>query len=191
MLPKTSIWVAVQSGKLTKGLLLDYLEQDPGLLDREDKSGITLLGYALLCGKSSVVKLLLDNRADPDKKMGETTTFLDRRTPMYLAAIAKPPKPRMIQLLLAKRPESFDEPIPIYKNETPLMAAIARTKDPETVKLLVEAGASLEAKNADSKTAQDLADQLSDQSKKKIKDALEPTLKKGRGRGGLRACINK
>ncbi|KAK2804009.1 hypothetical protein FQN50_006815, partial [Emmonsiellopsis sp. PD_5] len=188
-----SIWMASQSGKLTKGMLLDFLDQDPDILNREDASGITPLGYALLKGKASVVKLLLSNDGiDPDKPMGETIDFPDGRTPIYLASIAKPPNPRMVQLLLEKTTKTIDQPIAAYKNETPLMGAIARTKNPEIVKLLVNKGASPDAKNSDGKTARDLADALSDPStKKKIKDALEPTLKKGGGRGGLQSYMTK
>ncbi|KAK2786426.1 hypothetical protein FQN53_006581 [Emmonsiellopsis sp. PD_33] len=187
-----SIWTAAQSGKLTKGMLLDFLDQDRDILNREDASGITPLGYALLKGKASVVKLLLDNNSDPDKPMGESIDFPDGRTPIYLASIAKPPNPRMVQLLLEKGTKTVDQPIAAYKNETPLMAAISRTKNPEIVKLLVNKGASPDAKNSDGKTARDLADALSDPStKKKIKDALEPTLKKGGGRGGLQSYMTK
>lgn len=183
--------MAAQSGKLTRGMLLDFLEQNPDILNREDGSGITPLGYALLKGKASVVRRLLDSGADPDKPMGETMDFPDGRTPMYLAAIAKPSNPRMVQLLLEKKPMTFDKPISAYKNQTPLMAAIARTKNPEIVRLLINAGASPDAQDDDRKTARDLADALSDLStKKKINDALEPTLKKGGGRGGLRSYMN-
>lgn len=192
MPPQTSIWFAAQSGNLKKRSLMDFLDQDPTLLDREDESGITPLGYAVQCGKPSVVSLLLESGADPDKKLGKTAQFPDGRTPVYLAATATPPNRRIVQLLLEKRPKSFDEPIrtQLYKNETPLMTVIVQSGDPEIVKLLVNEGASLEAKNADGKTAHDLADQLSDESKKiKIKEALEPNLKKGGG-GGLRAYIS-
>ncbi|QSS51051.1 ankyrin repeat protein [Histoplasma capsulatum var. duboisii H88] len=185
-----SIWTAAQNGRLTEGVLQDFLERDPDLLNREDGSGITPLGYALLNGKARAVKCLLDNGADPDKPMGETTTFRDGRTPMYLATIANPPSPRIVQLLLEKKPATFDKPISASKNQTPLMAAIAGKSNPEIVKLLINAGASPEAQDDDGKTARDLADALSDfASKQKIKDALEPTLRKGGGRGGLRSYM--
>ena len=70
------------------------------------------------------------------------------------------------------------------------MAAITQTKDPRIVKLLVNAGASPDVKNNDGKTARDLADLADDSIKKEIKEALEPTLKKGGGGGGLRAYMN-
>ncbi|KAL2378207.1 hypothetical protein RJZ90_006172 [Blastomyces dermatitidis] len=187
-----SIWTAAQSGKLKEGRLLDILGEDSSLRDREDGSGMTPLGYALENRKASVVKLLLAHGADPDKPMGETMNFRDGRTPMYLAAIAKPASPRMVQLLLEKKPTTFDKPIPSRGNQTPLMAAIAKTSNPEIVKLLINAGASLDARDDNGKTARDLADTvLNPEIKKQIKDAFEPPLRKGGGKGGLRSYMTK
>lgn len=183
-----TIYADAQSGKLKREVLQDYLERDPGLLDRTDESGNTPLGYALLNEKPSMVQVLLDNSADPNKKLG-TTTLKDGRTPVFLAATAK--SPRMLQLLLGKKPTSFDEPIPAYDNETPLMAAVSRTKNTGTVKLLVQAGASLEVKNNNGKTARDLADMLPDGERKtEIEKFLEAAIKKGGGGGSLRAYMS-
>ena len=186
-----TIWDAARNGTLSQGTLNDFLATNSNLLDGKDRStGFTPLGTALKYGKASAVKVLLDNYADADLTMGDDPA-IDGRTPMYLAVTSYSPSPLSIQLLLAKKPKSFDQPIPAYNNDTPLMAAITQTKDPRIVKLLVNAGASPDVKNNDEKTARDLADDLADDSiKKEIKEALEPTLKKGGGGGGLRAYMN-
>ncbi|KAF4626241.1 hypothetical protein G7Y89_g11917 [Cudoniella acicularis] len=179
-----SIWEEAKRGQLTQGSILDYIGEDEKLVDSEDGSGMTLLGYAVQKGKSSIVKFLLGElKANPDVKVGKTP----KTTIMYLAVTTTRSQPRIIQLLLDKKPTTFDQTRETSQKETPLMAAVTG-KNLEAVKLLVNAGASLEAKDANGKTAQDLADQLSDEStKKKIKDALTPTLRKNEG--GLQAYL--
>ncbi|KLJ11738.1 hypothetical protein EMPG_09649 [Blastomyces silverae] len=187
-----SIWTAAQSGQLKEGRLLDILDEDPFILDREDGSGMTPLGYALENEKASVVKLLLAHGANPDKPMGETMKFRDGRTPMYLAAIAKRASPRMVQLLLEKKPMTVDKPIPSRGNQTPLMAAIAMTSNPGVVKFLINAGASPDARDDNGTTARKLADAVPNlEIRKQIKDAFEPQLRKGGGKGGLRSYMTK
>ncbi|KAH6849642.1 ankyrin repeat protein [Chaetomium sp. MPI-CAGE-AT-0009] len=189
----STIWTAAAAGTLTKGSLLDFLDKDPGLLDREDGSGLTPLGNALSNGKAKVVKLLLDNQANPDKMMGETMPFPDGRTPVYLAARAKKSSPRMMQLLLEKNPKSFDKPITSRRDETPLMAAI-RGGDPKVIKMLIKQGASLDKLRRDGKSAQDLASALPDGPEKTeiqaaIQAAINPSPKKGGGGRGFRSYI--
>jgi ankyrin repeat protein len=182
----TTIWTLAATGTLTKGSLLDQLDKDPGLLDREDGSGITPLGYALINGKTNVVKLLLENQANPDKVMGESMPFPDGRTPAFLAAGAKKGAARMMQLLLKKNPKSFDKPIASNKDQTPLMMAV-RAQNTEVVKMLMEKGASVDKRRTDGKSPIDLANALPDGSKKTaIQAALQPNLKGG---GGLRTYV--
>ncbi|KAH6838570.1 hypothetical protein B0I37DRAFT_409119 [Chaetomium sp. MPI-CAGE-AT-0009] len=181
-----TIWTAAAQGTLTKRSLLDFLDKDPSLLDREDGSGLTPLGYALCEGKPKVVKLLLDNQANPDKMMGETMPYPDGRTPVYLAARARKSGPRMMQLLLEKNPKTFDQPVTSRIDETPLMAAI-RVGDPKVIKMLIKQGASLDKLRRDGKSAQDLANALWDSlpEKTEIQAALEPSLERGSGFDGL------
>lgn len=182
----TTIWALAAAGTLTKGSLLDQLDKDPGLLDREDGSGITPLGYALINGKTNVVKLLLENQANPDKVMGESMPFPDGRTPAFLAASAKKGGARMMQLLLQKNPKSFDKPIASNKDQTPLMMAV-RAQNTDVVKMLMEKGASVDKRRTDGKSPIDLAKALPDGSKKTaIQAALQPNLKGG---GGLRTYV--
>lgn len=173
-------------GTLTRGALLDYLDGNKDLINYPDETGMTLLGHALKNGMSSAVKLLLEADADVDAKIGRK----EQLTPIYFAVTTRMSKPRSIQLLLEKKPTSLDEAC-TKSNETPLMAAISR-KNTEAIRLLINAGASREAKNASGKTVQELVDEISDDSKYKqaIMDALEPTMRKGGGGGALRAYLD-
>ncbi|KAI1631601.1 hypothetical protein F4809DRAFT_657658 [Biscogniauxia mediterranea] len=176
-----AFWLDAQTGELTKEKLEAHLKADPNLtVDSEDSSGLTPLAYAILSGNSKVVKLLLDNGASPDKKIGDKRGPKDGRTPMYLAATANSQRARNVQLLLDKNPTSFDEAIPTRGGRTPLMAAISQTKDPQVVKLLVQSGASPEKKDSKGQTALDLAGQLRP-ARSDIKKALQITPIKGRG----------
>ncbi|KAI0599009.1 ankyrin repeat protein [Biscogniauxia sp. FL1348] len=182
-----AFWLDAQTGDLTKDKLEAYLKADPNItIDSEDRSGLTPLAYAILSGHSKVVKLLLDNGASPDKKIGDKNKPKDGRTPIYLAATANSQRARNVQLLLEKNPASFDEAISTRGGRTPLMAAVSQTKDPQVVKLLVQSGASLEKKDSKGQTAVDLADQLQP-ARPDIKDALQIT--PTRGRGGLDTFI--
>jgi hypothetical protein len=188
----STIWEAAETGTLSKELLLKFLEKDskdPPLINRENGSGITPLGAALLNGRAKAVSVLLDNQADPDKMMGETMPFPDGKTPVYLAATARQSGARMMQLLLKTNPKTFDKPVVSQQNQTPLMAAV-RAQDAKIVQMLVDAGASLDKQTSDGKTAVDLADALPDGPKKdEVKAALKPLLRPGGGGGGLRAYI--
>ncbi|KAL2825953.1 hypothetical protein BDW59DRAFT_161332 [Aspergillus cavernicola] len=176
-----TIWTDARDGKLTESSLRKHLEKDPNLLNNADPAGITPLGHALKASKPSMVELLLKTGADPDKTS-------EGITPTYLAVIATSGSARMVQLLLEKYPKTLDTPIPSKNNETPLMAAVAVAQNPTLVTHLVVAGASRDKTNRDGKNAQDLADLVPDEKKKKqISNALVPALK---GAGGLQAYIS-
>ncbi|KAI1478177.1 hypothetical protein K445DRAFT_311478 [Daldinia sp. EC12] len=180
-----SIWIdaGATPPALDKVKLAQYLKGDPSIINKPDRaSGLTPLAAAIRKGNSSTVKLLLDNGADPDVKTQ------DGRTPMFLAASAPKQRARMIQLLLAKNPKTFDDAGPAsFGNETPLMAAV-RKSDASAIKLLVEAGASKEKKNSSGQTAKDIADKLQPPDLA-VKDALNIMATKGKG--GLIAYINE
>ncbi|KAI2634929.1 hypothetical protein GGS26DRAFT_581648 [Hypomontagnella submonticulosa] len=180
-----SIWVDAGAipPTLDKVKLAEYLKTDKSIINKPDPaSGLTPLAIALRRGNASTVKLLLDNGADPDKKTQ------DGRTPMYMAANAPKQRARMIQLLLAKNPKTFDEAGPAsFGQETPLMAAV-RKSDAAAVKLLVEAGASKEKKNASSQTAKDIADKLQPPDLA-VGKALDIVASKGKG--GLLTYLNE
>jgi hypothetical protein len=178
-----SIWSSSQTGTLTKETLEKYLKSDPNLnIDSEDSSGFTPLAYAVRGGNIGVVELLLKNGANVDKKIGEGTSPKDLRTPLYLAATALKNAARCVQLVLEKNPQTLDEPVPgPWKNHTPLMAAVTQPNpSAQVVKLLREQGASLDKKNSEGKSAEDLADELQPP-RPDVKNALKvaPSQKRG------------
>ncbi|KAL2846032.1 hypothetical protein BJX68DRAFT_268889 [Aspergillus pseudodeflectus] len=159
-----SIWEDARTGKLTEKRLLDHMMEDPDSLDGPDTTGTTPLGHALKASKASVVELLMKNTADPD-------TLSEGLTPTYLAVIAPDNSERLLQLLLGRNPKTLDTPVPLKKDETPLMAAITVARNPRLVKQLVEAGASLDKTNGDGKSARSLVDLLPEEEKKETLDA--------------------
>lgn len=176
-----TIWedaaVITNPPKLTAESLAEYAKGNRGIINALDpQTGLTPLAVAIRAGNSTTVKFLLDNNANPDKKTR------DGLVPMYLAANEAPAKdrPRIVQLLLEKYPKSFDEPGPAsVKNETPLMAAV-RNRDARVIGLLVEQGASKTKKNADGKTALDLANE-GQPAGLNVDRALQIAVTKGRG----------
>jgi ankyrin repeat protein len=160
-----SIWEDARTGKLTEKRLLDHMMEDPESLDGPDTTGTTPLGHALKASKASMVELLMKNTADPD-------TLSEGLTPTYLAVIAPDNSERLLQLLLGRNPKTLDAPVPLKKNEAPLMAAITVARNPRLVKQLVEAGASLDKTNGDGKSARRLVDLLPEEEKKETLDAF-------------------
>lgn len=153
---------ASSDGTLTRASLQRYLVLVE--IDALDDRGFTPLALAIKNGHPSVVKLLLQNGASVDK------TVRDGRTPLYLAANAKQNRARIVQLLLSHDPRpDVDASSPEWNNETPLMVAITQGRDPEVIRLLVEAGASLTKTNDRGETAVALADQSTNPA---IRDAL-------------------
>ncbi|KAI0437456.1 hypothetical protein F4803DRAFT_538859 [Xylaria telfairii] len=175
----TTIWddAGAIPAALTTEKLAGYAKGNPGIInDLDPRTGLTPLAAAIRAGNATTVKLLLDNGADADKKTR------DGFAPMYLAANATSTgqRPRIVQLLLEKYPRTFDDAGPAsVRNETPLMAAVRR-KDSRVIKLLVEQGASKTKRNADGKTAQELANEFTPAGLDVAK-ALQIAASKGRG----------
>ncbi|KAI0483520.1 hypothetical protein F4859DRAFT_401396 [Xylaria cf. heliscus] len=175
----TTIWdeAGAIPATLTAEKLAQYAQGNPEIINELDsRTGLTPLAVAIRAGNATTVKLLLDNGADPDKKTR------DGFVPMYLAAnaTATGQRPRIVQLLLENYPRTFDDAGPAtVRNETPLMAAVRR-KDSRVVKLLVEQGASKTKRNADGKTAQELANEYTPAGLD-VGKALQIAASKGRG----------
>ncbi|KAK7740871.1 hypothetical protein SLS62_010968 [Diatrype stigma] len=155
--------------------LAEYLAaHGPVILDQPDpSSGLTPLAISLRRGNVKTVQCLIGNGASLYAKTQ------DGRTPIYMAATASVQKSRMIQLLLKKFPSNIDDGAPTANDETPLMAAV-RLRDSLSVKMLVEAGASKEKKNACGQTAKDIAKELQPPDPQ-VAWALEATPTTGRG----------
>ncbi|KAI1121979.1 hypothetical protein F5Y10DRAFT_83801 [Nemania abortiva] len=175
----TTIWdeAGAIPATLTAAKIAEYAKSNKDIVNELDpQTGLTPLAVAIRAGNATTVKLLLEEHADPDKKTR------DGLVPMYMAANAASSgqRARMVQLLLEKYPRTFDEAGPDFvRNETPLMAAV-RKKDARVIKLLVEQGASKTKRNADGKTAQEMADDFTPAGLDVAK-ALQIAATKGRG----------
>ena len=101
-------------------------------------------------GHPAVVELLLKKGAAPNFKSSNGTTAL------YGAANARNNRVEVVRLLL-NHGAKVDLTSPEAGNETPLMVAITQARDPAVVGMLIEAGASLNAKNSKGETARSLA----------------------------------
>ncbi|GAP84999.1 putative ankyrin repeat protein [Rosellinia necatrix] len=158
----------VRQGKLVEYLLDSYIRANPNVLDEQYPSdGRTPLGAAVVAGYTDMVKLLLKKlaRADAPSKGGWTPLLLAATTTRWDY------RPRIIQLLLERTPpNSVDKTGPVAGNKTPLMFAI-KNKDIESIRLLRRAGASLDVKNDDGLTANQMAIAASDET---ITQALYP-----------------
>ncbi|KAE8377948.1 hypothetical protein BDV26DRAFT_304696 [Aspergillus bertholletiae] len=137
------------NGTLTRASLTQHLNRGVDINDT-GSGGDTALALAVKNGQTSSAKLLLLAGANPNKKS------VDGTTPLYLVAFAKDKRDRLAQLLLAHGAD-VNEPVPLWNNTTPLMAAITEAKDPKLISLLVEKGASLTQANDKGETAKKLA----------------------------------
>jgi len=106
--------------------------------EAKDKSGRTPLSWAVEKGHEAVVKLLLENGAEPDKNKG--------RTPPSWAT--KKGHEAVVKLLLEKGAELDAKD---KDGRTPLSWAAEKSHE-AVVKLLLEEGAELEAKDKDGRT---------------------------------------
>lgn len=172
------IYTEAHNGTLTNSGLEKYLRSS-SINDENPTTGFTPLTIAVRGGHANVVALLLRRKANVNQKTR------DGRTPLYLAANARNNRPRLIQLLLeyyARVDESSSE----WENETPLMVAITQARDPEVIRLLVDAKASLTKQNDRGETAQFLAGQSSNPA---IKNAILPKDQQNQGRVELTSLI--
>lgn len=147
----STIHQEARAGTLTSTKLTHYLQSCN--IDDEDVSGtgLTPLAAAVKAGHVHVAKLLLENGANVNKKSRYGCT------PLYFAANARANRPEIVKLLLEHH-ANVDETDDGCDNETPLMVAITKSRDPKVVGLLYNAGASLTKTNDRGETAKSLAD---------------------------------
>lgn len=159
-------------GSLLGGSLINYIKNDPNVLNEQDPvGGLTPLAAATVGGHVKEVEQLLKKGAKADAPSG------NGETPLLLAAWkAKNNRARIIQLLLGKTPPgSIDATCPIAENYTPLMWAVTN-KDIESIRLLRGAGASLEVQNDDGTNAEDMAEEIEDMAVSRALRLDEPSL---------------
>lgn len=152
------IHVDAAEGSLVGGRLVNYIKDDPNVLNEQDPvGGLTPLAAAMIGGYVKGIEQLLEKgaKADGISSKGETPLLL-------VSWKAKYNRARITQLLLGKTPPgSVDATCPSAENYTPLMWAITNN-DVESIRLLKRAGASLEVQNDDGTNAEDMAEEVED-----------------------------
>ncbi|UPK92113.1 hypothetical protein LCI18_003048 [Fusarium solani-melongenae] len=144
-----TIYTDARKGLLTSDKLDKYLASGVKI-DDEGPGGFTPLILAAKTGQQAVVELLLKRSASPNLKSSNGTT------PLYVAANANNNRVGIVRLLLDNGAK-VDATNPEVDNVTPLMVAITQARDPAVVGMLIDTGASLEAKNSRGETARSLA----------------------------------
>ncbi|KAJ4125940.1 hypothetical protein NW765_001715 [Fusarium oxysporum] len=172
-----NIFVDARKGSLTSTKLEAYLASGVDINAQDPKTGFTPLGMAAKYGRLSVVNLLLDKNASP-RAMSKPGM-----TPLYIAANGNGDRVNIVRKLLEKGAQ-VDETSAEVDNDTPLMVAITHARDPVVVNMLIDAGASLQAKNSKNETAKELAEQSGNPA---IQRAVSPP---GQQMAGLPELIN-
>ena len=160
-----SLYSDAADGNLTSQKLRGYGTQN--IDDIDSNTGFTPLIAAIYGSHVNVVKLLLDNGADPDKQSR------DYRTPLFWATWKRGDNTRDIVSALIEKNAEVDATNSHVQNITPLMNAVDKLRDPWVVSLLVDAGASTTAKNRRGQTAQDLAAKIDPKLSKALRPKLE------------------
>ncbi|KAL5618068.1 hypothetical protein FOVSG1_000290 [Fusarium oxysporum f. sp. vasinfectum] len=172
-----NIFVDARKGSLTSTKLEAYLASGVDINAQDPKTGFTPLGMAAKYGRLSVVNLLLDKNASP-RAMSKPGM-----TPLYITANGNGDRVNIVRKLLEKGAQ-VDETSAEVDNDTPLMVAITHARDPVVVNMLIDAGASLQAKNSKNETAKELAEQSGNPA---IQRAVSPP---GQQMAGLPELIN-
>jgi len=114
------------------------------------ESGVTVLMSALNNGaRPDVLRVLLEAGADVHARTSNGAT------PLFYAVVAEKPNLEAIRLLLEFK---ADMNVKMASDITPLMAASAKTGNPEVIALLLEAGADTQATSRNGRTAADFAE---------------------------------
>jgi hypothetical protein len=166
-----------QTGKLTQQRLKQLL-QACKIDDWDKESGLTPLAIAAIHGHDHLVKLLLENYADPNFCSSHG------RSPIWLTADQTQKNRALIvnRLLKAGAKAKVDATDDELDNETPLMRVIRQFKDADVVKLLIDAGANKMAPNKDGETPESLAKQIDDAA---IDEAMRPASERSKMLGDL------
>ncbi|RYP38837.1 hypothetical protein DL767_002399 [Monosporascus sp. MG133] len=147
----TSIHELAESGTLTKDELRRQMASRPGIINELNSNGVPPLTLAAVRGHLSTVNLLLREGADVNQKDRNRCTALN-----IVAQHVRDNQAAIIRALIHHGAD-VDATCPELKNNTPLMTVIIQTLDLDSITELVDANASLTAKNTFGHTAVDLA----------------------------------
>ncbi|KAI1170930.1 hypothetical protein F4777DRAFT_567492 [Nemania sp. FL0916] len=159
-----SIFEDIRNGALTKAKLSDWFNLKSTILnEQEPTTGWTPLATAVVAGFPDEVDQLLSKGADPDGRCR------NEETPLLLATWkTTKERPLIVQKLLKRvSPNSIDATCMAADNNTPLMYAIEKA-DLDTIRMLRKADASIQIKNNDGFTAEE----LSKNSKSSVRNAF-------------------
>ena len=144
-----NIFEAAAAGDL--GRTRELLARDPALVDACSADGFSPLGLAAFFGRPEVLKLLLNEGADPNSPSRNAM----RVTPLHSAAANREPELslRMVEVLLRS---GADPNVRQHGGWTPLQQAAAHGRS-QMVDVLISHGADPAAKSEDGKMAADKA----------------------------------
>ncbi|KAL7629160.1 hypothetical protein AAE478_000679 [Parahypoxylon ruwenzoriense] len=149
-----SLFDDIFSGTLTATNLKNYLK-DTDIDALHPQKKVTPLIAAVFAGHANIVEQLLEiGHADAN------VPSADGQSPLCWAAVATRRDRAKIVDLLLKHKADVDGTCDALRGETPLMLVMKESRDLDTIRLLVEAGASFSAINKKGETVEDIARKL-------------------------------
>jgi quinoprotein dehydrogenase-associated probable ABC transporter substrate-binding protein len=146
-------------------------------VDTSDPNGFTPLAVASEEGKYDAALALLELRANPNARGGQRAL-----TPLMVVASQRPPDSRAVQLTQAAGPIELARALLAHGADvnatdadgvTALMIAAARN-NPAMISVLVQAGARLDLRSSEGRSARDIAVENENQSALRVLDLLAP-----------------
>ncbi|RYP81507.1 hypothetical protein DL770_005889 [Monosporascus sp. CRB-9-2] len=147
----TSIHELAEGGTLTEDELRRQVASRSEIINELNSNGVPPLTLAAVRGHLRTVELLLRHGADVNQKDRNHCTALN-----IVAQHVRDNQAAIIRALI-RHGADVDATCPELKNNTPLMTVVIQTLDLDSITELVNANASLTAKNSSGHTAVDLA----------------------------------
>ena len=147
---------AVKTANSPEGLkAVEKLLKDGANANTQEPSGLTPLSILLLnndphgYGTAKAMNLLLDNGADPNIAIKCSDPRFDKYTPLFIAITTPNPNPALVETLLDKGAN----PNAPFRNANILMNIAAGQENTKILKLMIKAGANVNATDPDGLTA--------------------------------------